>query len=268
MLLEGREAAFAEFVGRYETVRRAEGRRAPSRRRLHRLPFRAPARDRAYEWRIRSRSFETLLRRVVVPAERARGRPLRIADVGSGLGWLAYRLAARGHDVAAIDLVVNDFDGLGVHHLYDRAFLSVQAEFDRLPFRDGDADLLVYNASFHYSADYVHTLGEGLRALGRGGRVAVLDTPLYRDAASGEAMVRAREEGFERDHGLRPHRVRTEGFLTYEGLAALGERLGLRWETIEPWYGVRWWVKPWVARLRGAREPARFKVIVGRRAVE
>jgi SAM-dependent methyltransferase len=267
MLLDGRAEAYAEFVARYEKVRRAEGRAAPEPRRLRALPFRAPSRAHAYEWRIRARSFRALLERVIAPGERAARRPLRIVDLGSGLGWLAYRLAARGHDVVAIDILVNDFDGLGVHRSYDRPLVSVQAEFDRLPLRDGDADVLVYNASFHYAAEYEKTLAEGLRVLGPGGSVVVLDSPLYRDASSGEQMVREREEGFERQHGLRPHRVKTEGFVTYDRLATLGERLGVRWQVVEPWYGFRWWIKPWIARLRGTREPARFKLIVGRRPV-
>jgi SAM-dependent methyltransferase len=266
MLLDGRADAYAEFIARYEKVRLAEGRHAPSPRRLRALPFRAPSRGHAYEWRIRARSFRALLERVIAPAERAARRPLRIVDLGSGLGWLAYRLASRGNDVVAIDILTNDFDGLGVHRLYDRPLLSVQAEFDRLPLRDGDLDVVVYNASFHYAADYEKTLAEARRVLGPGGCVVVLDSPLYRDAASGEQMVRAREEGFERRHGLRPYRVKTEGFVTYGRLAILGERLGLRWEYFEPWYGLRWRIRPWIARLRGAREPARFKLIVGRPA--
>jgi hypothetical protein len=45
---------------------------------------------------------------------------------------------------------------------------------------------------------------------------------------------------------------------------SLQRQLALRWEIFEPWYGVRWWLKPWVARLRGLREPARLKLVVGR----
>jgi hypothetical protein len=90
-----------------------------------------------------------------------------------------------------------------------------------------------------------------------------MDTPLYRDASSGERMVEERDRAFEQRHGFRG--VNAEGFLTYDRLAALAGELALRWELFEPWYGVRWWIKPWVARLRGAREPARFKLVVGHR---
>jgi SAM-dependent methyltransferase len=229
------------------------------------LPFSAPSPERSREWSIRSRSFEALLGHVVVPLERGSPEPLRILDLGSGLGWLAYRLARRGHDVAAVDILRNDFDGLGVHRHYGQAFLSVQAEFDRLPFTDAAVDLAVYNAAFHYARDYVGTLREALRVLAASGTVVIMDTPIYRDPASGWTMVREREEGFEKDHGLLANAIRTEGFLTYRGVEELGDRLGLSSRLVEPWYGARWWLKPPVARLLGSREPARFKLVILRR---
>jgi SAM-dependent methyltransferase len=259
------ERRFQEFVDRYETVRSAEGRRVQDAERLRALPFAAPSRERAHEWSIRSRSFKALLRRVVVPLERTLPVPLRILDLGSGLGWLAYRLALRGHEVAAVELVVNDFDGLGVHRHYDRVFVSVQAAFDRLPFGDRTVDLAVYNAAFHYAGDYPTALEEALRVLAPGGKLVVMDTPIYRDPASGRAMVREREQAFEREYGLRASAIRNEGFLTYSALEALGHRFALSWELVEPWYGVRWWLKPPIARLLGRREPARFKLIIGQR---
>jgi hypothetical protein len=36
----------------------------------------------------------------------------------------------------------------------------MQAEFDQLPFPGARFDAVIYNASLHYSADYLRTLGE------------------------------------------------------------------------------------------------------------
>jgi len=267
-LFEGREQAFESFVVQYETVRSAEGRRVQNPAHLRALPFREWSGKRRYEWSIRARSFEALIKHVVKPREQGLARPLRILDMGSGLGWLAYRLALRGNEVAAVDIVTNGFDGLGVWMHYDREFLPVQAEFDRLPFRDQTVDLVVYNASFHYAVSFASTLREALRVLGPGGRIVILDTPIYRDPSSGRAMVREREDAFESRYGFRGNAIASEGFLTYDRLDSLEREIGVRWNILEPWYGVRWWCKPWVARLRGSREPARFGLAVGRRAVE
>lgn len=261
-LAQGREEAFREFIRQYETVRADEGRHLRDATHLLALPFRDLSRKRPYEWRVRARSFRALIAQVVRPLERTSVGPLRILDLGSGLGWLAHRLAARGHEVAGVDLLVSEFDGLGAHRHFGDEFVSVQAEFDRLPFHDGGVDLVVYNAAFHYAADYEVTLREALRVLGPRGLVVIMDTPTYRDPSSGAAMVREREDAFELRYGFRGGR--TEGFLTFDRLQGLRDRLGLAWEFVRPWYGLRWALKPWAARLRGSREPARFMLIVGR----
>jgi SAM-dependent methyltransferase len=264
-LVEGRERVFQSFVAQYETVRSAEGRRVRNPSHLRALPFRDLSRRRRYEWAIRARSFEALIKNVVEPRERACARALRTLDMGSGLGWLAYRLALRRNEVAAVDLLTNDFDGLGVWRHYDREFLPVQAEFDRLPFLDRTVDVVVYNASFHYAVDFASTLCEGLRVLCPSGRLVIMDTPIYRDASSGRAMVQEREDAFEEQYGFRGNALASEGFLTYDRLEALERELAVRWRLVEPWYGLRWWSKPWVARLRGSREPARFQLVIGKR---
>jgi SAM-dependent methyltransferase len=193
------------------------------------------------------------------------GRPLRILDLGSGNGWLAYRMATRGHVAAALDVVVNDFDGLGVHHLYGDLFTSLQADFDHLPFRDGDADLVVFNGAFHYSQSYERTLAEALRVLSHRGRVVVMDSPIYTDPASGRLMVGERQSAFQRSFGFRGDAVAAESFLTPARVAALGERFDLRWTAVRPFYGLRWTLRPVIAALLGRRQPARFGLLVAER---
>jgi SAM-dependent methyltransferase/uncharacterized protein YbaR (Trm112 family) len=264
MLPDARGEMYRAFIEQYETVRTAEGRRVQDPDHLRALPFRDLSGKRTEEWAIRAASFDGLLRKVVIPLERASGRPLRILDLGSGLGWLAYRLTLRGHQVAAVDLLTNDFDGLGVHRHYERGFVPVQAEFERLPFGDASVDLAIFNASFHYAADYSSTLREAFRALAPGGRVVIMDTPIYRDPSSGATMVRERENAFEAQFGFRGNSIGSEGFLTYDRLKFLARELAVEWQFVEPWYGLKWWIKPVFARVRRLREPARFKLVVGR----
>jgi SAM-dependent methyltransferase len=262
-LTEERRASVEELARRYETVRRSEGRAVGSARQLLALPFRDLSKKHPYEWFIRSRSYRALLRHVLRPAERRSRAPLAILDLGSGVGWLAHRLARRGHEVAAVDVVTGDV-GLGALVLLPSTFVVTLAEFDRLPFADNSVDLVVYNAAFHYAARYAETLREALRVLRAGGRVVVMDSPLYRDPASGAAMVRERDAAFGREHGFHDAAA-SEGFLTYDALATLEQTLGLEWVFHQPWYGVAWWAKPVLARLRGRREPAQFKLLVGQR---
>jgi SAM-dependent methyltransferase len=259
-----REAFFKQFIAEYAIVRQAEGRGCDDPAYYRALPFVDLTGRFCDQWRIRARSFRTLAERVLPGLEAGRARPLRVLDLGAGNGWLSYRLSMRGHYVVAVDLLTNASDGLGAHVHYDAAITPVQAEFDRLPFGRGQADLAIFNAALHYSTQYETTLREALRALRGDGRLVILDSPVYRDPSSGEQMVREREAHFEQVYGFPSNALPSENYLTFERLHQLKAALGLRWEFFKPFYGWRWALKPWRARLRATREPAQFLLIVGR----
>jgi len=199
---------------------------------------------------------------VVAPLEQQAGRKLRILDLGSGNGWLSNRLARSGHAMAAVDLADNNFDGLGCYRFYDQAFTPVQAEFDRLPFVDGSADLAIFNASLHYSLDYSVTLGEAQRVLCPQGLLVVVDSPVYADPSSGDMMVAERQAEFQRKYGFPSNALPSENFLTYRRLGELAAGLGMELRLIDPEFSLAWRLRPLKARLLGRREPAKFHVIV------
>ena len=260
-----RATALTRFITEYETVRRVEGRGSSDPAYYRALPFRDLSGRFAGDWRIRAASFRAFAARVL-PAQEARaGRPLVALDLGAGCSWLAYRLAQRGHTVAAVDLQTNREDGLGAHVHYDAEFAPVQAEFDRLPFQSGLADLVVFNASLHYSTDYLVTLREALRVLRPGGALVVIDSPVYRRASSGRAMVQEREAAFSRRFGFPSNAIASEHYLTSERLQDLAGALGIRWELTLPRHGLRFAIRRWKARLLGRREAARFPLLAARK---
>lgn len=260
-LLPERRAFFERFVREYELIRRAEGRGSPNAAYYRALPFADLSRLRSEEWRLRARSFRAFVERIVEPLEDRLGRPMKVLEAGAGNGWLSYRLAQRGHQVAAVDLLVNDFDGLGCWVYYDAPFTPVQAEFDRLPFVGDQFDLIVYNASLHYSVDYTPTLCEGGRVLSPDGQLAILDTPVYADPSSGEKMVIERQAAFTERYGFPSNALPSEQYLTLARLEELAAQPGLTWQVLTPFYGARWAARPLLARLLRRREPARFLIL-------
>lgn len=264
-LPEPRARAFAQFLREYQLVRAAEGWGAAHPGYYRALPYAAqddPQRD---IWRIRAKNYRALIKHVIAPIERQCQRPLRVLDLGAGNGWLAYRLAQRGHHVAAVEISLDTRDGLGAHVHYDSAFIPLQAEFDCLPLAGDQADLAIFNGSLHYSMDCARTLAEALRVLRDDGWVVVLDTPVYRDAASGARMIHEREEKFRQRYGFPSNAIASENYLTYARLRQLAAGLGLRWQILRPFLGWRWELQPWKARLFGQREPAQFPLLIGRR---
>jgi SAM-dependent methyltransferase len=202
---------------------------------------------------------------VLAPREAQLRRPLRILDLGAGNCWLSHRLAQRGHHVAAVDVSTDSRDGLGAHIWYELAdtFVPIQAEFDRLPFAADQMDVAVFNASLHYSTDCARTLTEAMRVLRRDGCVVIMDSPVYRAGSSGAQMVQERETSFLGKYGFRSNALPAENYLTTGRLHDLAEVAGIRWQSFFPFYGVSWLLRPWRARLRGSREPAKMPLLVG-----
>jgi SAM-dependent methyltransferase len=253
-----RERFLEPFLRDYTRIRLAEGRGSESPDFYLRLPECDPAHPIAWQWAIRRRTFDHLVRRVLPRL----GPKRQIVDLGAGVGWLSRHLAELGHSVCAIDVSVDAQDGLGAARHYAPAWPRFQAEFDRLPLDRASADVVLYNASLHYSTDYATTLREALRVLRPGGWIVVLESPIYRKEASGRQMVAERHAAFEKRYGTRSDSIPSLEYLTWDRLEGLGRELGLKWQRFTPWYGWRWAMRPWQARLKRNREPSRFVILL------
>ncbi len=262
-----REERFEQFMTEYQTIRRSEGRGSSGGCYYLALPFKDTTGRNSWQWRLRARSFRYLQRKILPEIERGHKSGLDILDVGAGNCWLSYRLALGGHRPVAIDLRTDELDGLGASRHYLR-FLShpfprFQAEMDRLPFDEGQFDLVIFNASFHYSEDYQTTLGEVLRCLRRPGHILIVDSPFYTSEENGCAMMAERRKAYLKKYGFASDSIASREFLTWETLRQLSRTYGVRWQLVRPWYGMRWALRPLRARLARRREPAKFYIIRG-----
>jgi SAM-dependent methyltransferase/uncharacterized protein YbaR (Trm112 family) len=205
-----RASRYEAFLKDYETIRRAEGRGSTRPEYYRALPFAELSGEHSRDWQLRARSYGIFVERVLAPVERQRGEGLKILDLGAGNAWLSYRMAQRKHLPVAVDLRTGRLDGLGAICQYDLPLSAVQADFDWLPFREACFDLVVYNAALHYSTGYTTSLQEALRVMKPSGQMIVLDTPLYHQTASGEAMVGERERAFLKQYGFASNALPSE----------------------------------------------------------
>ena len=263
-----RAAHYSRFIADYERIRAAEGRGSQKDEFYLSLPYKDSSGRNSKQWKIRSRSYDYLMSHVL-------GRNLRreggqILDLGAGNCWMSFRLALARYRPFAVDLLTNEYDGLGAAEHFRKhlpaMFPRFQAELARLPFQDEQFDAVIFNASFHYAEDYVTTLREALRCAKRGGMVIVSDTPWYSSEQSGRRMVSERNASFLERYGTASDSIKSLEYLTDERLRTLEEMLGIRWNIYCPRYGLKWAMRPLAATLLNRREPSRFRIYVTRKA--
>ncbi len=248
---------FRMFLETYTRVRIAEGRGSYDHAIIQSLPL-CPRQHRlAGQWRIRARSFASLAKLLSSNLR----RDDRILDLGAGIGWLSNRLSLAGYRPLAIDLSVDADDGLGMARSFATEWPCLRAKFDSIPLASGQVEAVIFNASFHYCVDQEQTIAEAIRVLAPGGLLIILDTPIYRDESSGHQMLNEQQQYFEKLIGTRSDSLPTTGFLSWRRLDELAVIAGLSWNYRRPWYGMRWAVRPFLAKLFGKREPATFAII-------
>jgi SAM-dependent methyltransferase len=263
---------YESFIHDYETIRLAEGRGSSDATYYLSLPYRDSTGNLDWQWQIRGATYRCVESRVWPAIESHFRGGFDLLDIGAGTGWLCYRVALRGHRPVALDVVVNELDGLGAARHYwpvlKQPFACFQAEMDALPFAEGQFDVVVFNASLHYSTNYLDTLREALRCLRSQGHLLVMDSPLYHAEESGRQMLRERHLQFKKQFGFPSDSVPSIEFLTFAQVQSLGRELGLSWKALRPWYGLVWSARPLKAWLKGGREPSKFHVLWGQRTVQ
>jgi len=260
-----RQLYFREFIQQCESAAAKEAIGSSPEEYYLALPFKELRRRSRGQWHVRAKTFRHLEKRILAAIEKDHPRGCDILDLGAGNCWMSFRLAVRGHRPVAVDLADNESDGLGAgkHYLQhlSRWFPRFQAEMDRLPFSCSQFDAVIFNASFHYSLDYELTIREALRCLRDGGYLIIADSPFYWRGESGDAMLREKYEGFQRQFGFRSDSIPSSEYLTPAILDQLAYKFSLRWNISKPWYGISWELRPAKAWLLRKREPSKFFVI-------
>lgn len=254
-LLPPGEVEAAEAYGEaYRQQREAQGWRSLAADELAALPERAPSGWDSLYWPVRRQSYQALSSWLEAFGTPARDLQ-RTVVMGAGFGWLAGRLAARGHQVVALDLSADEAFGLGaarrVTGAFDRPPLLAQGDMERPPLQQGQVDLVLYSASVHYAIDLQQCLIKSAALLRPGGAVILTDTPVL----VGDFTALPQEEG------QAPRRGRQVPLTELEHALA---GAGLDFEVREVGRGWRWTIRQWRIRFFGGVGFSLPLIIAGR----
>ena len=254
-LSDARLTQVEPLIAQYRRVREQDGYRQRGAAYYRELPEVARGDPQHAVWRIREQSFRHLCGRVLPGLGR---RPLRVLDLGAGNGWLSHRLTLLGNVCVAVDWLDDPDDGLGAALHYPTTFTRLQADFDHLPVVAGQFNVVIFNASLHYSANPIATLRSARKALADGGALVVMDSPVFVRDADGRRMLAERQRRFADQIG-RPVEWGA-GYLTGDALARTATEAGLTLRQIPSRGGPGWALKRWLAGRRLRRQPASFGI--------
>ncbi|HLJ49123.1 MAG TPA: class I SAM-dependent methyltransferase [Bryobacteraceae bacterium] len=252
-----------QFLDDYRKIRHAEGRGSDEPAYYLALPYKDLSGRNSSQWDIRGRSYRHFERKILRAWEQESKGPLQILDLGAGNGWMSHRLRGHGHMPVALDIFTDPRDGLLAARRYSPDLPLIESDFNMLPFAGASFDVIIYNASIHYSPDYRRTLAEARRCLRPGGRFVIIDSPIYKAREHGERMREEKHQQFKQQYGFRSDAVPSIEFLDEPAIAELGRDLGIEWQVHRPWHGWNWFLRPWKARLKRRRPPSQFHILVG-----
>jgi SAM-dependent methyltransferase len=144
-------------------------------------------------------------------------------------------------------------------------FGRIAASFEHLPIASDLFDIALFNASLHYATDLRQVLTEAARVTLPGGLVVVLDSPFYRDATAGAAMVAEKRRLGPESFGKLADDLLALPFVEYLTVSHLQEAsagLGMVWRRHRVMYPLRYELRPLVARILRRRPPSRFDLWV------
>lgn len=207
LLKRERAESIQSFCAQYDCLRLQEGWASTAPEFYAKLPFEDRTGKHVQEWQLRAQSF----RRFQAWLAKVYGKQsLRILDAGAGSGWMS-RLLAESHEVVATDV---NAGAHGLNAQAQRCFFAVQAELEHLPFVANSFDLIIANASAHYATEVRAFFAEAARVLRPGGKLVVLDSPVYRDQAA-VAAAHERTRAYYAENGV-PELAQNYGGLARE----------------------------------------------------
>lgn len=258
LIIPERLNEIASFCEKYDAVRLREGWASEMPDYYLELPFRDLTGEHEHEWQLRAQSFRFLQNWL---KKNYGSRNLRILDIGAGSGWMS-RLLAEQHEVFALDVNAGPH-GLAAVPVGQRRFMAAQAELERLPLAGNSFDLVIANASLHYTHDLAQVFKQVSNVLRPGGNLLVMDSPVYPTHEAARA-AHERSRAYYAQQGV-PELANNYGGLTEE---LFEQPSAFRFVCVRRDFSRLDHFKKWLRDKTGNGGAARFPIWLGERVAQ
>lgn len=138
---------------------------------------------------------------------------LKILDIGAWNCWFTHQLVKMGHEVVAVDLFIDEKDGLGANKYYDETWISIQLNLNALDVLDSTFDVIILNRCLPYFESIEQTLKLLKTQLKRSGTLFITGINNVRNPGSIIENLKRSELEFEKRYNIAFNMTSFAGYL-------------------------------------------------------
>lgn len=122
---------------------------------------------------------------------------LKILDVGSWNGWLSNYLSNKGHQVTALNLFMDEYDGLLSKNKYETTYTSLQINVEELYRIEDQFDCIVFNRNWAFFNNAQKVFNDAKKMLTPNGEILFTGLAFYKNPVKAKKNLELMNEKFE-----------------------------------------------------------------------
>lgn len=143
-------------------------------------------------------------------------KDLSILDIGSWNGWLSNYLTKKGHNLVAINMFTNSYDGLEANKNYKTNFISLQLMTDEIYRIKYKFDVIIFNRNWAYFQNHKNIFNEAKKLLSKEGIIIFTGLPFYKNPIVIKNKLLIAETNFTKKYKIPLLYKSSKGYLTFE----------------------------------------------------
>lgn len=140
---------------------------------------------------------------------------LNILDVGAWNGWLSNYLAKKNHNLVALDLFIDIYDGLGANKHYKSKYTSIQVYPDEIFRIKEKFDLIIFNRNWAFFQNPQKVFDDAKQILSPKGSILFTGLAFYKNPIIIKKQLKEMDESFKKNYNIPILYKSSKGYLSF-----------------------------------------------------